>query len=130
VQPKAQALPVEPPAEPVDVEDPPVLPRREKRERVRPDPPPPQPEEARPDPRVARVDELARLLEKLRASPKDARLRTQLYDRIDAEAAKLPAPRQRLIRAAIDRALLDEDVEGLERGIAELRRAITAGEMP
>ena len=70
------------------------------------------------------------MLAQLRASPKDARLRTQLYDRIDAEGSKLSAQRQRKIKAAIEPALLDEDVSGLERGIQEIKKAIDAGELP
>ena len=50
--------------------------------------------------------------------------------RIEGEADKLPKGRQRTIKAAIDPALLDKDVNGLERGIDELKKAIAAGEMP
>lgn len=80
--------------------------------------------------RPARTAELERMLANLRAAPKDTALRTNLLDRIEAEASKLPPPRQRRIQAAIDPARFDEDVSGLERGIAELKKAEAAGELP
>jgi serine/threonine protein kinase len=78
----------------------------------------------------SRTAELEEMLAALRAAPKDTKLRTLLYDRLAAESEKLPAQKQRRIKAAIDRALLDEDISGLEHGVREIKKAIDAGEMP
>lgn len=77
----------------------------------------------------SRLAEVEAALAALRASPSDADLRARLYDRIEQQSRALDERRRRVIRAAIDRSLLDSGIEGLERGVQELRKAEVAGEL-
>jgi serine/threonine-protein kinase len=87
---------------------------------------PKEPEEPAKPVRLANVEAA---LSALRSAPEDPALRSRLYELIEAQARPAPEKRRRVIRAAIDRSLLDSGIEGLERGVEELRRAIALGEI-